>query len=506
MLKQRTLQIGALLLVSVLLLAYNDNPPDGRTGAPFDGHCNNCHASNNPNNYNGLAEIVGLPDTIMPNTTYSLQIKVTATAGNPIKAGFQLVVVDKNNNNAGNITPTNSESDTDILGGREYLEHRGAKYFGGAPITWSFNWTSPDSVACNTLKFYFIANLCNGGGDFGDFSIAFNTSRYFDDGQTLSTSVSTISNVSCSGDSNGVVAVIASGGTPQYQYLWSNGSTGQTVDSLPAGTYTVTVTDQKTCTSTGQTNVAAQDTIPPQVECPPSREVCAGDTIFYPLPTVLDNCELVLEQPELYSGLPSGSAFPEGSTTMVYEATDGMGNTATCSFVVLGLPTPTVSLDTVVHDMDNTGTGRIEVTPGVNGSPLQFFWKKDGLFFPNTSEDLNGLFSGQYTLEVVDSNGCFALLGPIVITNTTGVFDVYSAGSALQVFPNPVTDCFRVEFMGQHTVSLRLIQMDGKVLLSWDSLTSENTCCLDNVLPGHYLLLMENQFGMKAVARLVKAE
>ena len=55
-----------ILLAAILLLSYNDDPPNGRSGAPFDGHCRDCHSSNNPYNFNGLAAIIGLPDTVQP--------------------------------------------------------------------------------------------------------------------------------------------------------------------------------------------------------------------------------------------------------------------------------------------------------------------------------------------------------------------------------------------------------------------------------------------------------
>ncbi len=170
------LHTAGLVLASITLLSYNDNPPNGRTGAPFDGHCNDCHTKDNPNGYNGTAEILGLPDTLQPNTTYPLQLKATPTAGSPIKAGFQLVVVGQNNDNTGNLTATDPDTDTEFSSaGREYLEHRGAKYFGGMPITWSFDWTSPPSPLPSNVQFYYIVNFCNGGGDFGDRPIAFNT-------------------------------------------------------------------------------------------------------------------------------------------------------------------------------------------------------------------------------------------------------------------------------------------------------------------------------------------
>ena len=54
--------------------------------------------------------------------------------------------------------------------------------------------------------------------------------------------------IECNGDNDGVVAVIASGGTPGYTYAWNNGSTSSTIDGLGSGQYCVTVTDSNGCT------------------------------------------------------------------------------------------------------------------------------------------------------------------------------------------------------------------------------------------------------------------
>lgn len=56
--------------------------------------------------------------------------------------------------------------------------------------------------------------------------------------------------ISCFGDSNGVAAIIANGGTPPYTYLWAPNANAQTTDTafnLKAGTYQVTVTDSLGC-------------------------------------------------------------------------------------------------------------------------------------------------------------------------------------------------------------------------------------------------------------------
>ncbi|MBL0051828.1 MAG: SprB repeat-containing protein, partial [Bacteroidetes bacterium] len=58
----------------------------------------------------------------------------------------------------------------------------------------------------------------------------------------------TPTDVTTNGGSDGSIDVTATGGTPNYTYLWSNGSTDEDQINLPAGTYTVTVTDANGCT------------------------------------------------------------------------------------------------------------------------------------------------------------------------------------------------------------------------------------------------------------------
>lgn len=51
------------------------------------------------------------------------------------------------------------------------------------------------------------------------------------------------------GTSNGSAVVFVNGGIPQYSYSWSTGATTATVNSIAAGSYTVTVTDANACTN-----------------------------------------------------------------------------------------------------------------------------------------------------------------------------------------------------------------------------------------------------------------
>lgn len=51
----------------------------------------------------------------------------------------------------------------------------------------------------------------------------------------------------CHGSGDGSAIAIPLGGAAPFTYLWSNGNTGQTVDSLKSGTYSVSITDSNGC-------------------------------------------------------------------------------------------------------------------------------------------------------------------------------------------------------------------------------------------------------------------
>lgn len=92
------------------------------------------------------------------------------------------------------------------------------------------------------------------------------------------------SSPSCYDSCNGWAAVTISSGHPPYTYLWSNGSTNDTISGLCAGTYSVTVTDANLCISV--TTVIIPE--PPQLDAGaqvtnlPCDEACIGSITLSP--------------------------------------------------------------------------------------------------------------------------------------------------------------------------------------------------------------------------------
>jgi len=79
------------------------------------------------------------------------------------------------------------------------------------------------------------------------------------------------------------------------------------------------------------------DNISPTIICPNNTVIdndpsICGANYSYQSPLGLDNC---ISTTSLTSGLPSGSLFPNGLTTNIFQVTDTAGNSATCNFYIL---------------------------------------------------------------------------------------------------------------------------------------------------------------------------
>nr|WP_223845520.1 PKD domain-containing protein [Flavobacterium selenitireducens] len=65
----------------------------------------------------------------------------------------------------------------------------------------------------------------------------------------------------CNSSNGGAIDLLVAGGTPPYDYAWSNGSTSEDLTNLTNGNYTVEVTDSRGCVTNGQYSVLRPDPI-----------------------------------------------------------------------------------------------------------------------------------------------------------------------------------------------------------------------------------------------------
>lgn len=164
--QQYFLFVFLLAVVAVFNSAYNpSNPPTGRTGGPGELTCqaSGCHGGGN---FTGTVSISGVPDTVAAGQTYPI---ILTQASNAEAAGFQLMALDNANMRAGTLQQGSGSNVTTSFNGRQYVRQSFPKDLTGGTVSWTFNWTAPNSAAGNRITFYFSTLAANGnGGNDGD--------------------------------------------------------------------------------------------------------------------------------------------------------------------------------------------------------------------------------------------------------------------------------------------------------------------------------------------------
>jgi len=206
-----------------------------------------------------------------------------------------------------------------------------------------------------------------------------------------------------------------SGGTPAYSYLWSTGATSASLSDVTANTYTVTVTDNISCSAT-QTIIVSQPTVLTASAFSSFQVSCynMNDAVI----TVSASGGTGAYTYSLLGGPAQSSNVFNGVAAGLYKVTvyDANNCSVTTNAVYIVNPPPVTAsavgsaqvscfnaTDGVITVTATGGTGAY--TYSLNGAPVQ------------DSNIFSGLGSGSYSVTVYDVNNCSATTNAVIIIN-----------------------------------------------------------------------------------------
>jgi len=207
-------------------------------------------------------------------------------------------------------------------------------------------------------------------------------------------------NPSCAGEDNGQLTVVVEGGVEPYTYLWDDplGQINATATNLPAGTYSVQITDANGCTFVQTATLTDPPTI--QVDLDVLNVACKGDSTGRVTPLVSGGTS-----PYFFSW-PTGSTDsvlanqPAGSGLLVVSDVNGCIRQLNYT---LTEPASALQLDAVQLSQGCFGQAqnRAQALAAGGSPPYQFAWSNGDT--GNTAFPLDSL---SYTVTVTDANGC----------------------------------------------------------------------------------------------------
>jgi hypothetical protein len=295
-------------------------------------------------------------------------------------------------------------------------------------------------------------------------------------------SVSSQTNVSCFGGTNGAATVSATGGSGSYTFNWSGGFTGATRTNLAAGTYTVSAVDGAGCTAA-------------------TLQV----TIIQPIQLVVSTTSV---NPGCTAANGSASASVSGGTTPYTYAwsngggsnaqatglvagaytvtvTDGNGCTATSSVTLTATSGPTVTATTTPVSCGAVGNGTATAVVSAGTPPYSYLWNDAA---NQISQTATNLVTGNYTVTVTDAAGC----------SVTASATVTGLGPNVTVSQNNVTGCF-----GNNNGSISLNVSGGQTPYNFSWSNSQSTQNVFTLTAGSYTVTVTDNSGCATIKTIV---
>ncbi len=217
----------------------------------------------------------------------------------------------------------------------------------------------------------------------------------------------------CAGN-NGTASVTASGGTPSYSYVWSNGPTTASISGLAPGNYTVTVRDNNNCSATASVTISSSGgatvTLASQtnISCYGAGNGAINISVTggaSPYTFAWTNSATTEDISGLAPGSYTVSVTDNNSCVSVLTAT-------------ITQPDSISATGAITNGGCGTPTGAIDLSVSGGTAPYSYSWTGGA-----TTQDLTNIPSGNYSVTITDNNSCtktlsFVLTAPGTYTVT----------------------------------------------------------------------------------------
>ena len=307
-----------------------------------------------------------------------------------------------------------------------------------------------------------------------------------------------VSPVTCFGNTDGSIIAIVQGGTPSingYAYDWNTGQSSPLITALSAGNYTVTVTDDKGCSTSQMATVGE-----------PSPILNITSSISTTCPEGEDGQAIIATS----GGTPNADGsyqyhwnnFPNSANDTVTNLTGGQTYFVTITddngcfaydSVTVAQP-QVIASNVLVQNASCNGfsDGSIDLTTTGGTPPFQYQWDAN-VQNANNNEALD-LGFGNYSVTITDFYGCES-------TTTTSILEPVRLD--VLVFTEDII-C-----KGESTGSVSALVAGGTPWYSftWDAnLTSKDTSIVSNVAAGIYGLTVTDANGCENIKSVLIEE
>lgn len=305
---------------------------------------------------------------------------------------------------------------------------------------------------------------------------------------SLLVSVNNVTNVLCNGNSTGAIAVNVVGGTQSYSYNWSNGSNQQNLSNVVAGTYTLNVTDANSCNASVSATITQPTLL--NISLTPTNVTCFGGNNGQIVSNVSGGVAPYTYSWSNGTSLQNAVNLTAGNYTLTI--TDANNCTSSASVIITQPQDVVISFSNsnVLCFEGNTGSSTATVTSGGN-APFSYQWSSNAN--NQTTQTAGGLVAGNYTVVVIDNNGC-----------------TYSASTSISqpTLLTATTSSTEITCAGLNNGSAGVVATGGTTPYTylWNNTSASTTTSIINLSPGSYQVSVRDANNCLATANVVIAE